>query len=90
MNIRGRFRVFRYENRCWRDGVPADHAKQKAHIDAPTVDEVYGLLGAPDDEKRAVVTITIEKLDTRLDGALAEARGATEKMERDRYRELMG
>jgi len=50
--------------RDWTGGVSRDQARQKPGADAATVEEIYGSLGASDDDKRAVVALVIEKLDT--------------------------
>ena len=50
--------------RAWSDGLAKEGAAGREGTDAVTVDEIYGHLGAVDDEKKAVVAITIEKLES--------------------------
>ena len=49
--------------RAWSDGDPKADATKREGTDAATVEEVYGHLGAVDEDKKAAVAIAIEKLE---------------------------
>jgi len=50
--------------RAWQEGLSKEQAGGREGTDAATANEVYGYLGTRDDDKKAVVAITIEKLET--------------------------
>jgi len=49
---------------AWSDGATQEEAGKRESTDAATAAEVYGHLGVLDDDKKAAVAITIEKLKT--------------------------
>ena len=50
--------------RAWSDGASKQEATKRQGTDAPTVEEVYGYLAALDEDKKAVVALLIEKVET--------------------------